>query len=145
MNWKNLKLKSKLLLSFILISVILAVTGTMSVRTLKEYDNFKREIITAYELADAIMEAKYYLTNDALILMELLTATESNEISAIEQEHKDGSEGFIKEIRLLLSPSSLNTPEQVLSKLISTGKSVRSSSVIIFEVGSSKELLWISI
>ncbi|MCK5705320.1 MAG: MCP four helix bundle domain-containing protein, partial [Cyclobacteriaceae bacterium] len=98
MNWKNLKIKSKLLLSFILIAVILAVTGTISVRTLKEYDNFKQEIITAYELADAIMEAKYYLTNDALILMELLTATESNEISAIEQEHKDGSEGFIEEI-----------------------------------------------
>ncbi|MCK5208558.1 MAG: HAMP domain-containing protein [Cyclobacteriaceae bacterium] len=98
MNWKNLKLKSKLLLSFIMISIILAVTGTLSVRTLNEYDRFKEEIITAYDLADAIMEAKFYLTNDALILMELLTATESNEISAFVQEHKDGSEGLIREI-----------------------------------------------
>jgi len=98
MNWKNLKLKSKLLVSFILISLILLVTGILSIRTIQKYNKFKQELITSYELADAIMEAKFFLTNDALILMELMTSTELNETSNFWQEHLEGSEGFKSEV-----------------------------------------------
>ena len=98
MNWKNLKLRSKLLISFIFISLILLVTGTLSIRTLKQTNQVKEELVMSYELADAIMESKYFLNHDVFILMEMLTSTELSEISAFWQEHKDDSEGLAREI-----------------------------------------------
>lgn len=101
MNWKNFKLRNKLLMSFALISLILLGTGWLAIRTLNEYNNMKAELNTGYELADAIMESKYFLTHDVLVLMELLTSEEVNELNGLWQDHKSDSEGLQQEIGVI--------------------------------------------
>lgn len=98
MNWKNLKLRNKLLVGFALISLILLGTGILAIRTLNEYNRMKAELVTGYELADAIMESKFFMSHDVLVLMEMLTSEELNELSAFWQEHKSDSEGLNVEL-----------------------------------------------
>ena len=98
MNWKNLKLRNKLLVGFTMISLILLATGILAVRTLNEYNHMKAELVTGYELADAIMESKFFMSHDVLVLMEMLTSEELNELGAFWQEHKNDSEGLLEEL-----------------------------------------------
>lgn len=77
---KNLKIRQKLLLGFGIITLIMLVIGTWNYKSFAEVDDKKVDLLSVYETADAIMESKFYLINEAQILMEILYSENIDEI-----------------------------------------------------------------
>ncbi|MFC2138830.1 methyl-accepting chemotaxis protein [Bacteroidota bacterium] len=105
MNFKNLKVATKLLLGFGLITLILTVVGIREFIVLSNVEDAKFDIIQSYGLADHIMEAKYNIATDMQMLMEILDADNPEDMETHWQDHLEHLEAFDDDIGGLMKES----------------------------------------
>ncbi len=87
--FKNMKLGTKLISGFIVVSSVIIVVGIIQFFFLKKLTNEAREMTEASTLIDAAMEMKISVTKTQQLIMELLAAQDANELEEFwkEQEH----------------------------------------------------------
>ncbi|OFX21210.1 MAG: hypothetical protein A2033_04925 [Bacteroidetes bacterium GWA2_31_9] len=109
MKWKNLKIGTKLITAMGVIIALLIIIGFQQVYTLNNLERSKNDIIKSYELADAIMEAKYNIRSDMQMLMEILEDNELAEFNVFSNEHdrftKDYNKNFNEIINSVIDNS----------------------------------------
>ncbi len=88
MNWKNLKIQNKLLLGFTPVILVLLIVGGLGYFNISAIRGAMTEVNKAASVADASMEMALALTNDRLILMEILTAGDKTELDGMWQERQ---------------------------------------------------------
>jgi len=106
---KNLKIAAKLMLGFGLITLILVIIGVREYIVLNNVEDAKLDILKSAELADAIMESKYYLRSDMQILMEIIEADNEKDLELQWKAHIVAAEGFDEEMNNLQSISKDNS------------------------------------
>ncbi|MFO7606644.1 MAG: methyl-accepting chemotaxis protein [Desulfurivibrionaceae bacterium] len=89
MNWKNLKIQNKLLLGFTPVILVLLIVGGLGYFNISAIRGAMTEVNKAASVADASMEMDLALTNDRLILMEILTAGDKAELDEMWREHQE--------------------------------------------------------
>lgn len=99
---RNLKIRTKLYISFILISLILLFVGVREYYALKTLEKNQSYMVKSLSAADAIMEAKYYLRLDMQTLMEIQISEEETGCDHWWIEHVGTGENFIEEIDNLI-------------------------------------------
>lgn len=98
---KNLKIGIKLALAFAVVLLIMLTIGGREYFVLNSIEEKKQDILKSFDMADAIMEAKYFLTADRLMLMEILEAESKEDVNAMWNEHVKAVEGFDTEMEAL--------------------------------------------
>jgi len=88
LNWKNLKIQNKLLLGFTPVILVLLIVGGLGYFNISAIRGAMTEVNKAASVADASMEMALALTNDRLILMEILTAGDKTELDGMWQERQ---------------------------------------------------------
>jgi methyl-accepting chemotaxis protein len=88
LNWKNLKIQNKLLLGFTPVILVLLIVGILGYFNISAIRGGMTEVNKAASVADASMEMALALTNDRLILMEILTAGDKAELEGMWQERQ---------------------------------------------------------
>lgn len=88
MKLKDLKVGTKLSLSFGIITFILLVIGVRSYQVITHLEENKKDLIHSTELADNIMESKFALRSDQLLIMEIIEAHDLISLEAYLEEHK---------------------------------------------------------
>ncbi|MEN8135501.1 MAG: methyl-accepting chemotaxis protein [Thermodesulfobacteriota bacterium] len=94
MNWKNLKIQNKLLLGFTPVILVLLIIGGLGYFNISAIKGGMTEVGKAASVADASMEMSLALTNDRLMLMEILTAQDKPELDAMWQEREEFDAAF---------------------------------------------------
>ena len=70
MKFKNLNLSTKLTLGFGIVSVLLLALGARVIFVLTHLEENKAEVINSTELADNIMEGKFALRSEQLLIID---------------------------------------------------------------------------
>lgn len=78
---KNLKVSSKLVFGFSIITLILIVSGMREFRVLNRFNKVNQDVQKSNSLSDNIMEAKYYMRSDMQILMEMIASTGTEQLN----------------------------------------------------------------
>ena len=91
---KNLKIGTRLISGFLLVSALLVAVGAISYLGLKNMSNEVIVIQKAVPLVDAAMEMKLSATEDMLGIMKLIAAHDQKEIDSIWQAHEKNIETF---------------------------------------------------
>ncbi len=89
MNINNLKIGSKLLTSFLIVSTVLVIVGWMGFQSIKSIESATDEIIETAPLVDAAMEMKYAVGRDMQMIMEILAAGDQGELDDVWKEHEN--------------------------------------------------------
>jgi len=98
---QNLRIKTKLLAGFILVSCILLITGVREHYVLRSISESQSYIVNSLTISDAIMEAKYYIRSDIQQLMEITLSNDLDEIEAWWNEHNLTVQGFKNNLQIL--------------------------------------------
>jgi methyl-accepting chemotaxis protein len=94
LNWKNLKIQNKLLLGFGPVIMVLLIIGALGYFNISAIRGGMTEVNKAASVADASMEMALALTNDRLILMEMLTAADQAELEPMWKERGEFAATF---------------------------------------------------
>lgn len=97
--FKNLKIQNKLLVGFGFITLFVLILGITNYSSMNRIDDKKTDLLSAYETADAIMETKFYLKAEALILMEIMGSEGLEEVEKRWETHINNREGIIDDIK----------------------------------------------
>ncbi len=89
MNWKNLKIQNKLLLGFTPVILVLLIIGGLGYFNISAIRGGMTEVSKSASVADASMEMALALTNDRLILMEILTAVDKPQLDGMWKEREE--------------------------------------------------------
>ncbi len=92
--FKNMKLGTKLLTGFILVSTVLLVVGLIQYLFLSKLSAEAEEMTQASTLIDAAMEMKISVTKSQQLIMELLAAESVDELEKYWNEQKNAVEDF---------------------------------------------------
>jgi methyl-accepting chemotaxis protein len=98
---KNLKIKFKLSLAFGLTTLILISLSGCVVYILNEIDKQGNDITESMKLSDALNEAKYNLTWDKQLVMEVLASENKEEVSEQLRNHAEAIKGFDENINII--------------------------------------------
>ncbi len=91
---ENMKLGTKLIGGFLLVTAILVVVGVLGYRSISSMESRTRDIIEAAPLVDAAMEMKLAVRADMQIIMELLEAGNQEELNDVWKEHQESVHNF---------------------------------------------------
>lgn len=100
---KDLKIKQKLLLGFGAIALMLLIIGGWNIFALNKIEHRNSDLLKAYETTDAIMESKFYLIQDAHVILEMVYANSSEELTLLEQKHKDSFNRLHEELPAVIN------------------------------------------
>jgi methyl-accepting chemotaxis protein len=89
LNWKNLKIQNKLLLGFTPVILVLLIIGGLGYFNITAIKSSMTEVGKAASVADASMEMALALTNDRLILMEILVSKDKQELDGMWKERQE--------------------------------------------------------
>ena len=95
---KNLSIRGKLLVGFMLVALIALVIGMWNLVSLREIEDKKTDLLSSYETADAIMESKFYLKSEAQLFMEILAAENFDEIEEFWSSHLENQKRIGEEL-----------------------------------------------
>ncbi|PBQ33762.1 chemotaxis protein [Sphingobacteriaceae bacterium] len=98
---KNLKIKFKLTVAFGLVTLILIGLSCSIVYTLNQIDKQGNDITESMKLSDALNEAKYNLTWDKQLVMEVLASEATEEVEEQVTNHTEAIKGFDKNINII--------------------------------------------
>jgi methyl-accepting chemotaxis protein len=96
-----LKVKTKLLLSFAILSLLLIYMGIKTNTVLDELDEAKANLIKSYQLADNMSESKYAIRGSMQAIMEMLASETSRELDEYWKMHRENVEAFDSNLDLL--------------------------------------------
>lgn len=82
------KISNKLLLSFLVITVLMLFVGIESILFLKSIENKQKQITSSIVVSDAILEAKYFVRSDVHILYEMVSAKNNEDFAYWWSEHQ---------------------------------------------------------
>lgn len=88
MNWKNWKIGQKLLVGFLVVVVVLIAVGLMGLWNVRTMSEKTTDIVESSPLSDAASEAKLALTQDRLIVREIVGAKDQTRIDKMYKEHQ---------------------------------------------------------
>lgn len=114
---KNLKIRTKLLLGFSIILLILVFVGTREYMVLESLETKKNDLVQAYSMADAVMEAKYSLRSDMQLLMEILASHNEDEFNEEWVSHENAIEDYDDNIEAILALADDETWGQEYNEL----------------------------
>ncbi|RLD78807.1 MAG: hypothetical protein DRJ10_09750 [Bacteroidetes bacterium] len=106
MNLKNLKIGTKLILGFGIVTLILVLLGFRQIMVLNKLDVDRTNMNKAFQMADAVMESKTLMALEMQYIMELIAASETSEINEWWAVHLVAVDGFDANIESLLSYSN---------------------------------------
>jgi methyl-accepting chemotaxis protein len=89
LNWKNLLIQRKLILGFVPVILVLLIIGLLGFFNIQGIRSGMEEVGKAASIADASMEMTIALTNDRLMLMEILTAGDKPELDGMWAERQE--------------------------------------------------------
>lgn len=106
MKFKNLKIKNKLTIAFgAMIIILIGVCYTVTY-ALKEIEKKGNDLTESIKLSDALNEAKYNLTWDKQIIMEILAAETKEDVLAEAENYTQANKAFDENIDILSSVGS---------------------------------------
>ncbi|MBN1182146.1 MAG: HAMP domain-containing protein [Bacteroidales bacterium] len=105
---KNLKIRFKLFLGFAAVLLILLVVGIREYMVLGKLETKKNDLLKVYEMADAIMEAKYAVRSDMQLLMEILTDNDQESFNKDWADHEIAMNSFDENINAIISNAEDN-------------------------------------
>ncbi len=121
---KNLKVSAKLIIGFGIIAIILLFVGVREFQVLDKMDKISDDLLKSAELADDIMEAKYFMCTDMQLLMEMIAATEVKNLEETNDEHHETLEIFdekiVNMIKIASDASWGSSYENIKSTIIKT-------------------------
>lgn len=109
MNFKHFKIRTKLVISFGAVVVILAIFGLSSIRALSKVNTKNNEMVKSFKLADAIMETKYLIRVEMQSVMEVLEAESENQLTEYMDLHEENYTNLDANIKLLKEYTSDKT------------------------------------
>ncbi|MBF0288918.1 MAG: MCP four helix bundle domain-containing protein [SAR324 cluster bacterium] len=89
-----MKLGTKLIGGFLLVTAILLIVGTLGYRSISDMESKTQSIIEASPLVDAAMEMKLAVRFDMQLIMELLAAGNPEELNEAWKKHEGAIEEF---------------------------------------------------
>ncbi|MGN7613521.1 HAMP domain-containing methyl-accepting chemotaxis protein [Magnetococcales bacterium HHB-1] len=95
MHLSNWKIWQKLTAAFLLVILILAAMGMISLKAVDQLDDATQNIVTSAPLVDAAMEMKISIREDLQILMELIAAPDEKALAEVWKGHKSAEETFL--------------------------------------------------
>ena len=87
MKFKNLKIGTKLSISFGVLVLVFVFVGLREFSLINDMQDKKTDIINSYTLADNVMESKSELLKEQLYLMEIMTS--DDELDIFTESHKN--------------------------------------------------------
>ena len=90
----NIKIGTKLISGFLLVTTILLVVGTVGYQNIATLGEKTKEIIQTTPLADATLEMKLAVRSDMQMIMELLAANDQKELDDVWKEHENFIQTF---------------------------------------------------
>lgn len=110
MNFFNaLKVRTKLLTAFSIVSILLLYMGVQTYTVLTDLDNSKTDLVKSYELADNMSESKYAIRSSMQAIMEMLASENTSELEEWWSMHKQNIETFDEKITLLTTNTTDET------------------------------------
>lgn len=98
---RNLKIKFKLTIAFGLVTLILLCLSIFVIRVMNKIDKQGNDISESMKLSDGLNEAKYNLTWDKQLVMEVLASETELEIEEQFTSHKTAIAGFDENINII--------------------------------------------
>lgn len=92
--FKNMKLSTKLITSFLSIAFILLIVGLVGYKSVVNINSKVDKFIKTSPLIDAAMEMKISVARDMQMVMELLAVTNKEELDEVWREHENFVEDF---------------------------------------------------
>jgi methyl-accepting chemotaxis protein len=90
----NIKIGTKLMGGFLLVTSILVIVGSIGYRSVSEMGAKTTDILETTPLIDAAMEMKLSVRSDMQMIMELLAASDENELNDAWEEHEQNIQVF---------------------------------------------------
>jgi len=81
MNFRDLKIGSKLSIGFGLVTIILLSIGLTVIKNLNQLEEDRFDLIQSYEMDELMAKAKFSLATEMQIVMELLSCEETQELN----------------------------------------------------------------
>ncbi|MCK5236378.1 MAG: MCP four helix bundle domain-containing protein, partial [Deltaproteobacteria bacterium] len=94
MDFKNMKLSTKLVAAFVAVAVILLIVGLVGMKNINSLTGNTEKIVTNSPLIEAAMEMKLAVTLDRVLIMELLEAGDKAGADEVWREHEEAVESF---------------------------------------------------
>lgn len=88
MKWKNFKIGTKLTIGFGAVAMMMLFSAVRILTVLNILETNKNDIIQSTALADNIMETKFGISANQLLLMELIETDEKAEILSLNVDHE---------------------------------------------------------
>jgi methyl-accepting chemotaxis protein len=107
--FKRLKLSTKIISGFVGISLIILIVGLLGYQGLNKIALKQKDLVESVPLIDAAMEMKIAVISDMLMLMDMLSAQEKDELEKIWKEHEGFAGSFDKFADAILNGAT--TPE----------------------------------
>jgi methyl-accepting chemotaxis protein len=89
LNIDNIKVGTKLVGGFLIVTAILVMGGVLGYRNISEMGNKTTDILQATPLVDAAMEMKLAVRSDMQMIMELLASEEKKGLEEVWGEHEE--------------------------------------------------------
>lgn len=90
----NIKIGTRLIGGFLLITAVLVIVGMLGYRSIAEMNTKTTEILEVAPLVDSAMEMKISVSSDMQIIMELLAAGDQDELKTAWREHEQNVKDF---------------------------------------------------
>src|ERR1043165_8361538 len=99
--FSNLKVSSKLTLAFGIVTFILVAICFTAVYALRTIDDKGNDLANSIRLSDALNEAKYNITWDKQLIMEILASETKTDVLAQVEGYRTANKGFDDNIKVL--------------------------------------------
>jgi putative methionine-R-sulfoxide reductase with GAF domain/HAMP domain-containing protein len=119
--FKNFKIRTKLLIGFISISLIIFIIGIRDYTLLIQYDNTKGFYIGNMESIDLIKESKYLIRNEVNTALNIVHSRDNQELEQYWNIHIQSRENFLKGVEKLKEYSKKNFDKEFSSVLKQIG------------------------
>jgi PAS domain S-box-containing protein len=90
----NLKLKQKVLFSFVLIMTMLVLLGVRFYFTIQRLESNKQEILRSSQVSNVILNVKFSMAYDLKLLMEIANSGSSSETEKLWEQHQKSIKRF---------------------------------------------------
>lgn len=109
MKFRDIKIRNKLVISFGMFIIILTAIGVRISQTLNQIEDKQQDILFSYDVADALMEAKYILRTEMQLVMEIIETQNLEDFNENWKLHLDLVENFDDNVNKMLSLSKDET------------------------------------